>query len=308
MTKEALFSKMSKGVVMRHKPTGERYLAAIDMTPNTIQPTTSDLCSQTLFVENMSDGEFIDDSPADASQGAAPSEDTQASISPNLRSTSSISVLLVDDHALMSEGLRQLLELEEDIHVIGVAIDGLDALYKIRQLRPDVVLMDIRMPLVDGVVVTRQIASEFPDIAVIMLTMSGDSQQMLKAMKNGARGYLLKSTSSQEVTQAIRTVYDGGMLIEPELTSTIVHEFRRLSGSTTTNPSNQTLSEKEIEILRFVAAGMSNKEIAEKLAYSEKTVKNYLSLIFQKLGIRDRTQAAIFALRQGLLPDDTVSA
>src|SRR5258708_37785712 len=223
-------------------------------------------------------------------------------------STDVISVLLVDDHALMREGLRQLLELEQDINIIGEAVDGFDALYNIRKLQPDVVLMDIRMPMVDGIAVTRQVTHEVPGIAVIMLTMSGDHQQMLQAMKNGAKGYLLKSASSQEVMQAIRVVHGGGMLIEPELTSAIVHEILRLSCSAPANQLNSVLSEKDIEILRYVAAGMSNKEIAEKLAYSEKTVKNYLSLIFQTLGIRDRTQAAIFALRQGLLPDDISSA
>ena len=206
----------------------------------------------------------------------------------------------------MREGLKQLLELEEDIHVVGEAVDGFDALYKIRQLRPEVVLLDIRMPMIDGIAVTRQITHEFPSIAVIILTISPDHQQMLQAMRNGARGYLLKSVSSQELTQAIRTVHQGGVLIEPELTGAIVREFRRLSNSTQTYVN--ALSGRDIEILRYVAAGMSNKEIASlvKLSYSEKTVKNYLSLIFQKLGIRDRTQAAIFALRQGFLPDDEI--
>lgn len=215
-----------------------------------------------------------------------------------------ISVLLVDDHALMREGLRQLLELEQDITVIGEAVDGFDALQKIRQLRPDIVLMDINMPIVDGVAITRQATQEIPSLGIIILTMVRQNQQVLQAMKNGARGYLLKSATSQEVAQAIRTVHEGGVFIEPNLTSTIVTEFRRLADASPAPQSLQSLTEKEIEILRFVATGMSNKEIAEKLAYSEKTVKNYLSIIFQKLNIRDRTQAAIFALRQGLIPDD----
>lgn len=221
-----------------------------------------------------------------------------------LHKTSVVSVLLVDDHALMREGLRQLLELQSDIHVVGEAVDGFDALQRIRQLRPDVVLMDIRMPMLDGVAVTRQLTHEFPSIGVIILTMHREHQQVLQAMKNGAKGYLLKSASSQEVAQAIRTIHNGGMLIEPAMAGAIVHEFRRLSHSSGKGSSLDALSEKDLEILRYVANGMSNKEIAQELAYSEKTVKNYLSVIFQKLGIRDRTQAAIFALRNGILPEE----
>ncbi|HLH63950.1 MAG TPA: response regulator transcription factor [Ktedonobacteraceae bacterium] len=220
------------------------------------------------------------------------------------RRTAVISVLLVDDHALMREGLRQLLALEHDMKIAGEAVDGYDALRKIRRLRPDVVLMDISMPVVDGLAVTRQITQEIPSPAVIILTMHRQQQQMLQAMKNGARGYLLKSVSSQELAEAIRKVRDGSIYIEPELAGAIVHDYRRLSNAMPGNSSITELTEKELEIIRYVAAGMSNREIADSLAYSEKTVKNYLSIIFQKLGIRDRTQAAIFALRQGLIPEE----
>jgi DNA-binding NarL/FixJ family response regulator len=204
----------------------------------------------------------------------------------------------------MREGLRQLLELEDDIRIVGEGVDGFDALKQVRQLRPDVVLMDIRMPMLDGIAVTRQLTCDFPSIAVIILTMQREHQQVLQAIKNGAKGYLLKSASSQEVAQAIRAVHNGGMLIEPDMTGAIVREFRRLSHANAAGQSVDALSEKDVEILRYVATGMSNKEIAGQLSYSEKTVKNYLSAIFQKLGIRDRTQAAIFALRNGILPDD----
>ena len=222
--------------------------------------------------------------------------------------TAVISVLLVDDHALMREGLRQLLELEDDMRVVAEAINGLDAMQQVRRLRPDVVLMDISMPVVDGLAVTRQLTNEYPEVAVIMLTMFRQEQQVLQAMRNGARGYVLKNASSQEVAQAIRKVHMGGMLIEPEVTGTLVNEYRRLSNLSsdglTHHASAHTLTAREVEIVRYVAAGMSNKEIAAQLVYSEKTVKNYLSIIFQKLGIRDRTQAAIFAFRQGLIPEE----
>lgn len=219
--------------------------------------------------------------------------------------TDIISVLLVDDHQLMRQGLRQLFALEQDIQVVGEAVDGPDALQKIRQLRPEVVLMDVHMPGADGIAVTQQAVQEFPAIAVIILSMQQQNQQVLQAVKSGARGYLLKTASVREVAEAIRMVHMGSVFVAPAMTDMIVKEYRRLSeGASSENI--ETLQPKEVEIVRYVAMGMSNKEISEKLAYSEKTVKNYLSTIFQKLHLRDRTQVAIFALRHGLLPDEGV--
>ncbi len=219
--------------------------------------------------------------------------------------TTTISVLLVDDHALMREGLRQLFTLEKDIQVIGEATNGSEALLMIQCLSPNVVLLDSHIPVVDSIAVTRQITHDFPDVAVIMLAMHHDQLHMLQALKSGARGYLFKNTSISEVTQAIRKVHAGGMLVEPGMTEAIVSELRRLSESSKRGQHIlDLLTEKELEIVRYIAAGMSNKEIANKLVYSEKTVKNYLSIIFQKLNIRDRTQAAILALRQGVLPEE----
>jgi DNA-binding NarL/FixJ family response regulator len=222
--------------------------------------------------------------------------------------TTEIRVLIVDDHALIREGLSQLFSLEEDILVVGDATDGFSALEQIRQLHPDVVLMDINLPVVDGIAITRQVVQQFPAVAVIMLTMHRQNQQIVEAMRSGARGYLLKNVSARDVAQAIRTVHAGGIAISPSLTGVLVNELRRQpEPATQTGQHAAQLSEKEVEIIRYLATGMSNKEIAERLAYSEKTVKNYLSIIFQKLHLRDRTQVAIFALRQGLLPDDEES-
>ena len=218
-----------------------------------------------------------------------------------------IRVLLVDDHILMREGLIQLFSLEEDIQVVGEASDGFEALEKIAQERPDIVLLDIHLPIVDGIAVVRQITYQFPEVATLMLTMYRQNQQIVDAMRNGARGYLLKSASIHELTQAIRSVYAGGMVVPPSLTGAIINELRRLPDQNESNGQTiAQLSEKEIEIIRYLASGLSNKEIAEHLSYSEKTVKNYLSIIFQKLQLRDRTQVAIYALRQGLLPDEKV--
>jgi DNA-binding NarL/FixJ family response regulator len=235
----------------------------------------------------------------------------QASYESNSKESKSqshiIRVLLVDDHVLMRQGLIQLFSLEADIHVVGEASDGFEAMEKIALERPDIVLLDIHLPVIDGIAVLRQITHQFPEVATLMLTMYRQNQQIVDAMRNGARGYLLKSASIQEVTQAIRSVHAGGMVVPPLLTGAIVSELRRLPDQNEGNGQTiAQLSEKEIEIIRYLASGLSNKEIAEHLAYSEKTVKNYLSIIFQKLQLRDRTQVAIYALRQGLLPDENV--
>ncbi len=215
-----------------------------------------------------------------------------------------IHLMLADDHSLFRDLLGRVLQMEKDIKVVCEATDGLDAVNKARLHKPDVILMDINMPIIDGLAATRQIAEEMPQTSIIVLTMYRHNHQVLQAMKVGAKGYLLKNAKTAEVISAIRTVASGGVLIEPSLAGAVVNEYVRLSN--VAEPANglSVLTEREIEIIRFVAAGMSNREIADKLSYSEKTVKNYLSNIFSKLGIRDRTQAAIYGLRNGLIPNE----
>lgn len=222
------------------------------------------------------------------------------------KQTGVINVLIVDDHALIREGLRQLFTLEEHLNVVGEAANGFEAIEKIHQLSPDVVLLDVHLPVVDGIAITRQITHQFPNVAIIILTVHRQNQQIVDAMRNGARGYLLKNSSAHEVAEAIKIVHQGGTVVSPVLTEAIVNELRRQPEQGTNGHSLAQLSEKELEIVRYLASGLSNKEIADRLSYSEKTVKNYLSIIFQKLHLRDRTQVAIFALRQGLLPEEAI--
>jgi DNA-binding NarL/FixJ family response regulator len=215
-----------------------------------------------------------------------------------------IKVLLADDHRLFRDGLRQLLELESDIKIVGEAENGLEAERMALDTNPDVILMDINMPIVDGVAATRQILDAKPDVGIIILTMYRQDQHVFQAVRAGARGYLLKNTSPTDLVSAIRLVYSGSSLIDPEMATKLCREFARLADQMDPTEPLGGLTEKEIAILRLVAAGMSNKEIASELAFSEKTIKNQLSILFQKLGIRDRTQAAIYAMTHGLIPNE----
>ncbi len=214
-----------------------------------------------------------------------------------------VRILIADDHTLFREGLRQLLEMEGDMEVVGEACDGIEAVSKARDLLPDVVLMDINMPVVGGVTALGQILEERPDIGVVVLTMHRQDQYVFDAMRAGARGYLLKDAKPADLMFAIRMVARGASLVDPRMTTTVLKEFRRLASQVEPDQGVAGLTPKELEILRLLAMGMSNKEIGRQLCLAEKTVKNYLSTIFQKLQISDRVQAAIFALRHGLLTE-----
>ena len=224
--------------------------------------------------------------------------------------THTIRILLVDDHALMREGLRHLCSQQAGFEVVGEAMESATAMRLVERFQPDVVLVDIHQSTVDAIALTRRITQTFPAIVVILLSIQRGQQYITQAFKSGARGYLHNSASFVEVARAIRIVRDGGTYVAQELASTFASGLHPVYTQSSADELQKrrrepqivdVLTEKEIEIVRHVATGMSNKEIAHKLAYSEKTVKNYLSTIFQKLNIRDRTQAAILALKQGIL-------
>jgi DNA-binding NarL/FixJ family response regulator len=214
-----------------------------------------------------------------------------------------IRVLLVDDQRLMRNGLSTLLELEGDMKVVAEAEDGQAGLNAYEQLEPDVVLMDIRMPGMDGVEATRRLIERWPAARVIILTTFDDDAYIFEGLRAGALGYLLKDISGVELAQAIRKVTAGGALIEPSVARKVIAEFARLEPAS--RPLNDglidPLSEREIEILKLLAQGMSNKRIAASLHLAEGTVKNYVSTILTKLGVTDRTQAALRGKKLGLL-------
>ncbi|MCL5264134.1 MAG: response regulator transcription factor [Chloroflexi bacterium] len=212
-----------------------------------------------------------------------------------------IKVLLADDHGLVREGLRKLLEIEPDIRVVGEASDGLEVLEMVDKLEPDVVLMDINMPVADGIAATREIVQRRPETGVIVLTMHKEDGHAVRAVQAGARGYLLKSAKAAELVSAIRAVHKGASLVDPMMMTKVLAEFRRMAEETSSQEGLAGLTETELGILRLLAAGASNKEIAKKMGLANSTVKNKLTVLFGKIDVADRTQAAIFALKHGLV-------
>jgi DNA-binding NarL/FixJ family response regulator len=205
-----------------------------------------------------------------------------------------ITLLLVDDQNLIRQGLKALLELELDLRVIGEAENGKIAIELFQQLRPNVVLMDIRMPVMDGVMATQQICQQFPNANILILTTFDDDNYVATAIKNGAKGYLLKDTPSEEIAAAIRAVDLGYTHLAPGMMAKVMSsQINQVQA--TLPPELADLTPRELDVLKLIAVGANNREIAQKLYISEGTVKNHVTNLLNRLNLRDRTQAAILA-------------
>jgi len=210
-----------------------------------------------------------------------------------------IRVLIADDHRLFRQGLRQICETVGGFEVVGEAENGQVAVDLARQLKPDVILMDINMPVLDGVQATSFITENTQAVRVIILTMYRQDRYVFEAIKAGARGYLLKDIDEEELVKAVRVVQQGEALIDPGLAAKLLNEFRRMGTATPETEPAERLTQAEMDVLRLVAQGEDNKTIAEQLGLTERTVANRLSDVYQKLHVNNRTQAALFALRHG---------
>jgi DNA-binding NarL/FixJ family response regulator len=215
----------------------------------------------------------------------------------------SIRVLLVDDQALFREGLRTLLSIYPDLDIVGETANGQEALQQAAGLHPDVVLMDLRMPVLDGVTTTRRLKESGSSSRVIILTTFDDDEYVFDGLRAGAVGYMLKDVSSEKLVEAIRATARGESFLQPSIAAKLVAEFARLDkvASSSQQQLVEPLSQRELEILTLVAGGASNKEIAAELFIAEGTVKNHVTNILSKLGVRDRTQAALKARELGLI-------
>jgi DNA-binding NarL/FixJ family response regulator len=211
------------------------------------------------------------------------------------------SVLIADDQALVRVGLRKILEVEPDTDVVGEAGDGEDAVREARRLRPDVVFMDIRMPVLDGIEATRRIVAGEPDSKVLILTTFGLDGYVFDALRAGASGFMLKDAPPEEIAAAVRIVASGDALLAPAITRSVVEEFARHQPAPTRPAALADLTARETEVLELLARGLSNAEICERLVVSEATTKTHVARILQKLGLRDRIQAVIYAYEAGVV-------
>jgi DNA-binding NarL/FixJ family response regulator len=212
-------------------------------------------------------------------------------------------VLIVDDHALFRRGLQMVLAQEPDIEVVGEASDGQQAVEKAKELRPDIVLMDVRMPKRSGIDATSDIRGMLPDAKILMLTISDEESDLYESIKAGASGYLLKEISIEEVADAIRSVWAGQSRISPSMASKLLSEFAEISKRAGDSKQSATakLTEREMQVLKLVAQGLNNRDIAEQLFISENTVKNHIRNILDKLHLHSRMEAVVYAVREKLL-------
>ena len=211
--------------------------------------------------------------------------------------TETIRVLIADDHAVVREGLRALMATEPGLELIGEASDGIQAVLKARSLNPDVILLDLMMPRQDGIAAISEIKQENPDARILVVTSFAEDDKVFGAIKAGALGYLLKDSSPDELLRAIRDVYAGESSLHPSIARKLIRELNRPSSLP---PTEEPLTEREVEVLRLVAQGLSNDEIAARLVISERTVRTHVSNILDKLHLANRTQAALYALREGI--------
>ncbi len=211
-----------------------------------------------------------------------------------------VRVLIADDHAMVRQGLTTIIELEEDMFVVAQASNGEEAINLARKERPDVILMDINMPGINGIQAIKTLKEEDSNYKIIVLTLHQDREYLFKTLQMGCEGYVIKDAESSVLIEAIRSVYKNQTYIQPNMTGELVREFNRVTLSENERHFANNLTNREIEVLLLITEGMINKEIAHKLYISEKTVKNHISNIFKKLEVNDRTQAAIYALKHNI--------
>jgi len=211
-----------------------------------------------------------------------------------------IRLMLADDHRMLREGLRRSL-FDEGFDVVGEASDGDEAVRLADSIRPDVILMDVTMPDVDGVEATRRIHQQHPEIRIVMLTMHADKSVIAEALRAGASGYLVKDCSTDEIADAVRLAASDDASLSPELATAMLHEVRRLDPDAVADDADRVVTKREVEVLQLIADGCSTPEVAERLYISQKTVKNHLASIYHKLDARDRTQAVLQAVRMGIV-------
>lgn len=209
-----------------------------------------------------------------------------------------IRILIADDHSMVREGLKQLIELEDDIQVVAQAGDGKEAIEKIVQYKPDVVLLDINMPIMNGLDVIKKLKEDKIEANVLMLTLHNEVEYLFKAVEIGVKGYVLKDSEADVLIKAIREVYKGDSYIQPNMAAKL---FKKMNDQAEKVSTCDKLTKRELEVLKLITEGMLNKEIAHILCISEKTVKNHISNIFKKIEVSDRTQAAVFAIKNNVV-------